>query len=318
VPALTVQLALAADSLALSLALHSPSAAALVPLPGAAHARVVRRCAPEEQQTDRGLLERNHVPSVVEIAAHARRPLERLFEQCIRDTVLIGSVLEGHFGVAYADSQSSPSVARLDCGAFTMLGGDPDAAAVPALLQHVPVYYVTPENAGWRRALEAEFGGRISAICFTEFLGGSLDESRLKELSHGPADGFELRRVDKQLAGRLPSDLDSDCFFESFESIEDFLDRGVGYCAVQGVRIASAATSVAACRGAIDIEIRTAPDLRRRGLGTTVGARLALHCVQRGIDPKWLAANTASEGLALKLGYEKGPSYETFEIGHCA
>ncbi|MCK4408715.1 MAG: GNAT family N-acetyltransferase [Candidatus Eisenbacteria sp.] len=278
----------------------------------------VRRSDPQKHEADRELPERNYIPSVVEIAADARHVLAPLFEQNRRDTVLIGSVLEGRCGASYADSDSSPSVARLDSGAFTMLGGNPDAAALLPLLRHAPVCYVTPENVEWRRALEHEFGDRISAIRFTEFLAGSLDESRLRELSRRPPEGFELRRVDKQLAERLPSDLDNDWFFESFESIEDFLDRGIGYCVVHGDRIASAATSVAMCGGAIDIEIETASDFRRRGLGTTVGARLVLHCVQSGIDPKWLAANPESEALALRLGYEKGTSYETFELEHCA
>lgn len=113
----------------------------------------------------------------------------------------------------------------------------------------------------------------------------------------------------------MASDLGNEFFFESFESIEDFLVRGVGFCLVHGERVVSAATSVAACRDAIDIEIETAPDYRMKGLATTVGARLVLYCVARGIDPKWLAANAPSEGLALKLGYEKGTSYETLEIG---
>ncbi|MCK4415409.1 MAG: GNAT family N-acetyltransferase [Candidatus Eisenbacteria sp.] len=256
--------------------------------------------------------------STVEIAVHARHVLAPLFEQNKYDTVLIRGVLEGHFGVSYADSEFNPSVARLDSGAFTMLGGNPGATAVVALLRRAPISYVTPENAGWRRALKHEFGDRISAIGFTEFLSRSLDENRLTELSQTLPAGSELKRLDRRLAEQLPSDLANDCFLESFESIEDFLNRGIGYCVVQGGRIASAATSVAMCSGAIDIEIETASSFRRRGFGTVVGARLVLHCVQRDIEPKWLAANQASEKLALKLGYERGVSYETFEIGRCA
>lgn len=51
---------------------------------------------------------------------------------------------------------------------------------------------------------------------------------------------------------------------ENFESMEDFLNRGIGYCVVHEDRIVSAATSMAMCRGAIDIEIETVPEFRRR------------------------------------------------------
>lgn len=106
----------------------------------------------------------------------------------------------------------------------------------------------------------------------------------------------------------------SEYFFESFASIDDFLKRGIGYCIVRQNRIVSAATSMAASRQALDIEIETAAGYRREGLATVVGAQLVAHCLERGIEPRWLAANAASERLALRLGYIQGDSYETLSI----
>ena len=65
---------------------------------------------------------------------------------------------------------------------------------------------------------------------------------------------------------------------------------------------------------AIDIEIETVPGFREQGLGTAVGAKLVSHCLERGIEPRWLAANAASERLALRLGYVRGETYETFAV----
>ena len=256
------------------------------------------------------------MPSVVEIAAEERCILAPLFRETRYDVVLRNSVLEGHFGVSYADSRSAPSVARLDSGAFTVLGGDPGAAAVTALLRHAPIHYVTPANDEWRQILEDEFGERFVALRFTEFSPRSLDQKRLAELVRSLAEGFELRRVDRELLERLPTDTGNEYFFENFASVEDVLERGIGYCVLHKDRIVSAATSMARCKGAIDIEIETVPEYRRRGLATVVGARLVSHCLQRGIEPKWLAANPGSEILALKLGYDKEGTYETLEIQH--
>ncbi|MBC8492263.1 MAG: GNAT family N-acetyltransferase [Chloroflexi bacterium] len=252
--------------------------------------------------------------SRVEIGVTERSVLAPLFERNKYDRVLIDSVLEGHFGVSYADSGVKPSVARLDSGAFTMLGGNPNSATLRALLQHSPIHYVTPESDEWRRVLRDEFGDRIPALSFTEFSSRSLDENHLAKLTQDLPTGFELKRVDAQLAERLPSDTGNEYFFENFHSVEDFLSRGIGYCVVYKNRIVSAATSMAMCTTAIDIEIETSPDFRRRGLGTVVGARLVLHCLENGMEPKWLAANPISERLALKLGYSKSGTYETFEI----
>jgi hypothetical protein len=253
---------------------------------------------------------------VVKIAANERDALAPLFRENRYDTVLMNSVLEGCFGVSYADSRATPSTARLDSGAFTILGGNPKANAVTALLRHVPISYVTPQNSEWRQVLEVEFGNRLSPLRFTEFSSESLNVNHLIKLARELPDDLELRNIDKPLAERLVSDLNNEYFFENFESIEDFLKRGMGYCILHKKVIVSAATSMARCNKAVDIEIETKSEYRKRGLGTIVGAKLALDCLENGINPKWLAANVDSEKLAQKLGYVKVNTYETFEIGH--
>jgi hypothetical protein len=237
-----------------------------------------------------------------------------LFSKNRYDRVVIDSILEGHIGAAHADSEVQPSVARLDSGAFTVLGGDPHAPAAIPLVRHSPVYYVTPENDAWRRLLRVEFGSRISLLTFTVCSPRSLDGDHLAELAQQIPAGFDLRRIDDSLAHRLPSDMANPYFLESFHSVEDFLQRGIGFCILHQGRIVSAATSTAASNAAIEIEIETSTGFRNRGLGTVVGARLALYCVENGLEPQWMAENRLSEQLARKLGYTPGVSYETFQI----
>jgi L-amino acid N-acyltransferase YncA len=71
---------------------------------------------------------------------------------------------------------------------------------------------------------------------------------------------------------------------------------------------------MAACHGAIDVGIEATAGLRRRGLGKVTGARLLRHCLQQGMEPRWLAANPESENLATKLGYTRGQTYESLEV----
>ncbi|MEE9518185.1 MAG: GNAT family N-acetyltransferase [Candidatus Adiutricales bacterium] len=251
---------------------------------------------------------------LVEIEADNRYKLEPLFENCQYDRVLIDSVLEGCFGRAYADSASKPTVSRLDSGGFTMLGGDPDTVGVKELLQVAPVQYVTPQNDKWQNLLEDEFGVRISKLPFTDFSAFSLDPNRLAEIIRNIPSPFRLKQIDKPLAEKLPSDVGNEYFFENFWSIDDFLGRGIGYCILHQNKIISAATSMAQSSKAIDIEIETVPDFRKRNLGSVVGAKLLSHCLGKGIEPHWVAANAISEKLALKLGYIRRESYETFAI----
>lgn len=243
-----------------------------------------------------------------------RDALFPLFKEHKYDTVIMNSVLEGHSGVAYADSRDHPSVARLDVGPFTVLGGSSNTSYTADILRYKKISYVTPENSEWRRLLREEFSCN-EAIPFTEFLAHSLDESQLMQLVQEIPLGFRLVRIDDKLVDRLISDLGTTYFFDGFRSIDDYLRRGIGYCVLYNDRVVSAAASMAACNGAIDVEINTAPGFQRRGLGTSVGARLVLYCLRNGIEPKWLAATSESAKLARRLGYEKGESYETLAIG---
>ena len=137
---------------------------------------------------------------------------------------------------------------------------------------------------------------------------------RLAALVHAVAPGYELERVDAARATQWASEAGNEGAFESFRSIDDFLERGVGFCLVRDARIVSVALSTARSLRAIDIEIVTVPDHRRRGLATVVGARLIAQCLELGIEPCWLAASPASERLARRLGYVGGDRYETMVL----
>ncbi|NCC31782.1 MAG: GNAT family N-acetyltransferase [Chloroflexia bacterium] len=251
---------------------------------------------------------------LVQITATDRHVLTSLFAGYRYDRVLIESVLEGHAGMAYADSAHRPTVVRLDTGAFTLLGGDPTAVGTKALLDVAPIQYVTPQNAAWQRLLQHEFGPRITVLPFTDFAARTLEPAYLARLSANIASDVELLPIDQVLAKQLLIDLDNDYFFENFHSLNDFLARGMGFCIVHDGMIVSAATSMARSNRAIDIEIKTVSAFRRRGLGTATGARLVLECLERGIEPRWLAANAVSEALALRLGYVRGERYATYAI----
>lgn len=251
---------------------------------------------------------------VIPIEASKRDSLKSLFEECRYDRVLIDSVLEGHFGKAVADAVDEPQVARLDSGAFTILGGNSETDRVDEILEVAPIYYVSPQNKKWKQKLEEIFGPRISILKFTDFTSARINQSKLADWLMQLPPSFEVKQLDKHLAKRITSELRNEYFFENFQTLDDFLNRGIGFCIVNNDKIVSAATSVAQSSKAIDIEIETLPEYRRRDLGTVVGAKLVLYCLENGIRPRWLAANVVSERLALKLGFRIGETYETFSI----
>jgi len=252
--------------------------------------------------------------SPVKIKRTERDKLRVLFNNCHYDRVLIDSVLEGLIGEAYADSATNPTVARLDSGSFTMLGGDHNASIVKELLHRAPIAYITPQTNHWRSVLQDELDVQMTALPFTNFSSTALSETRLSELIESLSPIYQLKRVDKVLAKRLPSEIGNQWFFENFHSIDDFLSRGIGFCILHQDIIVSAATSTSQCKRAIDIEIETVAEYCKQGLASVAGAQLVKHCLENGIEPRWMAANTVSEKLAQKLGYIRAGRYETLEL----
>lgn len=246
---------------------------------------------------------------------HAAGGLVRpLFSSNKHDRVMIDCVLDGHGGSIMADSKTAPSVARLDSGSFTMFGGDPLSSACMELIHSAPVSFVTPENEIWQRLLQEAFSGRYSLLPFVEYKADCINIAHLKNMITAiPAD-YELQMINKALAARVEEEIGNPYFYEHFSDIDDFLQRGVGYCMVYRGEIVSAATTMAASAKAVDIEIETVEQHRRKGLGSIVGAKLVLHCLRQDIDPKWLAANEDSARLAARLGFQRGGSYTTMAI----
>jgi len=245
-----------------------------------------------------------------------RKELYRLFKNHTRDAVIMNCVLEGYYGVAYADSTTDPKIARLDSGTFTVLGGDPNNLLVDELLDMRSIYYTTPANSAWENRIIRKYGKRTKFLKFTDFRSDTIKKRKVLEMSNKLIKGFSIERLDTELAERIASHMQSEYFLENFASVGDFMERGIGYCAVCNDRIVSAATSMARCQRAIDIEIATLPEFRGRGLSTVVGAKLILECLARNIEPKWIAANELSANLALKFGYTKGDTYKTIAIQH--
>jgi hypothetical protein len=243
-----------------------------------------------------------------------REILFPLFKENQYDTVVMKSVLEGDSGHAYSDSKTNPTVCRLDSGAYTIFGGNPNSIAAIELVRQSPINVVTPENKTWENLLYNEFKERISYQPFYKFLPYSLNKEHLLQLAINIDDDYKVLRIDRDLANQLPIDINNNYFFEHFCSSDDFLTRGIGFCVKYNNRIVSAITSMAASEKMINIEIETHSGFRNKNLGTAVSAKLLLYCLENDIEAHWLAATDISEKLALKLGYVKDEFYKTFLI----
>ena len=252
--------------------------------------------------------------NIVSIDPEKRSVLIPLFANYLPQRIFVNSVLEGHSGIALADSKTNPRVAQLTHPGWAILGGDVTHPVAQKLVQQSSEMWVIPTSEAWRELIFQVHGHHLNHLRGIAFSSESLNLKHLRNLQKRiPLDCY-IERVDIRLANRLRNEGLSS--FPGFSSLADFAERGIGFCAIIEDRIISHAVSLMRCREGIHIGIETHPDFRNMGFATVVGAKLLVHCLERDIYPHWSASydNAPSIHLAEKLGYVRDEMYEALGV----
>jgi hypothetical protein len=116
-------------------------------------------------------------------------------------------------------------------------------------------------------------------------------------------EGYEFKRMDETLANEPSWHKISEDFTSQFNSIDDYINRGVGFGNMYDEQFVSGDHhSYSIYDNGIEIEVATHPKLRRKGLVSIVSSALILDCLEKGIYPNWDAAKKSSLKLAQKFG----------------
>jgi len=256
---------------------------------------------------------------MIEIAVDKRGKLSKLFES-YRWNFLVDAVLEDAVvSRAWADDAINPQVAVLELANIRLFipGGDAYHPAARDFLEGLTGFAaLIPASGDWEARIQETFTGRSVALPRYAFTSEKLDGKRLLKFSMKIPDGYSMVPMDIDLARRLAgekSEFASDHLL-NYESPEDFIARGFGFCILRAEEIVSAATTFVTCKAGIEIQINTREAHRGKGLATTAAARLLLHSLSLGLDPNWDAENKISVGLAKKLGYTPQGTYTLFVI----
>jgi len=130
---------------------------------------------------------------------------------------------------------------------------------------------------------------------------------------------FTMQRIDTQLLdqSQLKNYQDMCGWIDSFwHSRDDFLDKGVGYCLMEGDTIVSWCVSVYVGAQNYELGLATVPPYRNRGFATLTSAACVEYCVERRIVPHWhcFKTNLASIAVAEKVGFEKVMEYPVYRF----
>ena len=247
----------------------------------------------------------------LELTKTNRLRLARAFRQSPRVDYAIDCVVEGQMGRAFADDPEQPSAFGITVGPFWYFAGDAGSLGGAALLREWPAgTLLMPSPPDWIEAAQAAFP--LEAMPRYRFSAKTLAFDRLMQLFEASPCREAVTPLDAALVARLTALPDSYLEIEDFDSAEDFLQRGLGYAAVEGGRLMGVAYSSLVCSHGIEVSVYVEEPYRQRGVATALASRLLLEGLRLGLRPNWDAANPESGKLALKLGYTAVGDYEAY------
>ena len=218
---------------------------------------------------------------------------------------------------ALADDETAPNVGVLELSRIRLyvVGGDAGHPAARCFIQDLMSWSaVVAASNGWNELVEDVHGEKVKTLQRWAFTGEDLDPARLEAFLSEIPPGYRMTAMDLGLIQQMvmeKSEFSGDHLL-NYESPEDFMASGFGFCILDGKDIVSLATTFVTCQRGIEIQINTRETHRGQGLGTAVAANILIHCLDRGLDPSWDAASEISAGLAKKLGYTPQGNYQMY------
>ncbi len=221
------------------------------------------------------------------------------------------AALEGDMGSVHADDAALPTVALVELD-FYLLGGDAGAAGAERAVSEFALPASIIADASWEPLLRRVWGDALLTRTRVAFRPGDWDRGRLRAFGNALPDDMSVRRITAKDARAFEELAESLVY--NFDSLDDFITRGVGYGIEHEGRVISGCSSFAISSHSLEFEIQTHPDYRRRGLASATAAAMIEHCLDGGLEPCWDAHNSMSAALAVSLGFVDPTPYVAYEL----
>ncbi|MBW7476369.1 GNAT family N-acetyltransferase [Paenibacillus oenotherae] len=247
---------------------------------------------------------------------------------------VIEGVVDGtNLGKIYADDAVSPSAALIWAKneMFYLVGDDSNKAFYQQLESFI-VRVIKPEAlaAGenvmnleipayhqWQSTIESYFNNKLNRgerVPFT-FRRETFQSRRSQDSGVVSVSGCELRAIDDKVIEADTEQTITTEILKFWESIEKFMDKGIGYCVMKGHEVIGTCISVFASCNDYEIGIHTySTEYRGKGLATAMAVQFIKACIARGGVPHWTTESFREDSIAIanKLGFEQGANYPVY------
>lgn len=241
-----------------------------------------------------------------------------LFRQTRYGVLAAGTLEGGHPGRVFVDKTDNPAIG-LVCTrvGYYFLAGDAaqDAGCLSCLFEEelgpaqlaltgdpqILLFYDAP---AWQPVLFDAFQRwQPRLISKKRMVLGSGTAEALSSRRLHPPKHLRLIPVTQDLLECYPDRLGEILLF--WDSIENFIEQGLGVWVMDGETIASYCETVFTGAGEAEISISTAMGYRRKGLARLTGTAFLQACLARGWNPVWgcWPDNEPSVALAYSFGF---------------
>lgn len=238
-----------------------------------------------------------------------------LFSAHKKVDISFDSFIQGKMGELWTNDLSEPSIAALRQGSFITFAGNAEHPKATEMIEKLPGRTcVMPSPEEWMNLLLKVHGDTLKRRERHSFTSETLNKAHLEGLSLNYAKHVKVRKISTVIVDTIFGTEKHKFHFTNYESVEDFVLNGLGFCAFYDDEIVCVASAALVTKESIEMNLLTIPNFRKQGIAIKVCATLILECLRNRKEPHWDAANTASSNLAKKLGFNYSDSYYVYVI----
>jgi GNAT superfamily N-acetyltransferase len=237
-----------------------------------------------------------------------------LYAQAPFDQPAYDAVFEGvQPGRIFVDDADAPTAALM-CRTYEYYVAGTPVPAMRTFIKDAPeeagvfkhLYGYTPVGEAWVSALLED--APLEVIGRLNF---QWDMGKPAPAAPVP-DRARVVPIDLKLAEMVDVALGIPFLQLSWNDRQLFVERGFGYCALQGDELASAIYAIAMSSTGVIVGIDTIEKFQRQGYGSAVSAAFIREALRRGIQPIWDTddGNFRSAAMAQKLGFDEHEPYK--------
>ncbi|WP_236345726.1 GNAT family N-acetyltransferase [Paenibacillus plantiphilus] len=271
---------------------------------------------------------------IKELEVQQYAAIRPLLEGMGRNPVIEGVIDGNNRGRIFADHAQAPTAAFVWAKneMFYLLGaGGEQSKGFNGQLEHFIIQTIKPLALAdgedyfnmeipsypcWQSTIDSYFRNQLNRGERVPFI-FRRDQFQLRRLANTAslASGYELRAID-----RIAIEMDTERtmtkeILKFWESIEQFMSMGIGYCVMKGHEVVGTCLSVFVSGDDYEIGINTYnTEHRGKGLATAMAMHFITACLHRGGVPHWTTESFRLDSIAIanKLGFEQLPNYPVY------